>query len=824
MGRGDPFAITKSDTASEPMEFFMANSSAPQTISWLGRAYALLLGLIGLSLLAGGVMLIGLGGSPYYLLAGLAIVGSAILIWRNDRRGVWLFGTMLVVTLAWSIWEVGFEGWKLMPRLVAPAVLGIGLLLPGVRSASRHAPVTPRIGGWPAFAGGLVAALLLGAGLHAAGPGNPANPIWQTGGKVALPGQLATPLSSIEGGEWGAYGNDQGGTRFSPLDQINAGNVENLKVAWQADTGPRPEGASTGGLEVTPIMVGDSLYICNGTDAVIAFDAETGKRRWTFQMTNSASGKPCRGVTYYRVPGANGPCAERIYASSQVPDLVALDARSGQLCRDFGNNGRASLQKGMSGAPFGLYYVSSAPQLVRGKLVVGGSVLDNQFWGAPSGVVRAFDAVTGQLAWAFDVGRPDRRGEPPAGETYTPSTPNSWAPMSADEKLGLVYLPMGNSTPDLYGAQRRPFDDANASSIIAIDAETGTPRWRYQTTHHDLWDYDIPSQPTLVDLPTPGGVRPALIAPTKRGEIFVLDRQTGQPIKTVRELPVPQGGNGPGDRLSLTQPFSVGMPSFRGATLREADMWGLTPIDQMICRIMFKQSRYEGTLTPIGLERPTIVQPGYGGGVNWGSISVDIDRGIMLVPWMNLPTKSQLITRAEANNRGMVVHPVHGPVNTGNPMANTPYGAANGPFLSPLGTPCAPPAYGNMTAVDLRTGRVIWTKPFGTATDTGPLGLRSHLPITMGVPFSGGGITTRGGLTFIAASVEQAIRAYDVATGQELWKARLPAGGQATPMTYRAPRSGRQMLIIATGGKPTLKTTQGTTLVAFALPSSESVR
>lgn len=784
---------------------------------WCRIIYSAVLLIIGATLAIGGCFLIGAGGSFYYLVAGLVVLASGTLIWRRDRRGVWLYSAMLVGTLAWSVWEVGFETWLLVPRLVAPFMLGLGLLLPPIRRLGGDEPPIGRIGGWSALAGGMVAALLVGAGLNAAGPARPADPIWQAGGPVAALAKLATPLASIPNRDWGAYGNDQGGTRFSPLDQINSRNVANLKVAWTADTGGAPAGASTGGLEVTPIMVGDSLYICNGYDTVIALDAETGKQRWRFAMTNSASGKPCRGVTYYRVPGATGNCAERIYASSQMPDLVALDARTGRLCQGFGQHGRTSLQAGMSKAPFGLYYVSSAPQLIRGKLVVGGSVLDNQFWGAPSGVVRAFDAVTGQLAWAFDIGHPDQTGAPPSGQTYTPSTVNSWAPMSADEKLGLVYLPTGNSTPDLYGAQRRPFDDAYNSSIVALDAETGKPRWRFQATHHDLWDYDMPSQPTLVDLPTANGVRLALIAPTKRGEIFVLDRATGQPIKTVRELAVPQGGNGPGDRLSPTQPFSVGMPSFRGADLREAAMWGLTPIDQMLCRIQFKRARYEGTLTPIGLDRPTIVQPGYGGGVNWGSISVDVDRGIMIVPWMNLPTKSQLLSRADANKRGLKVGPIHGPVNTGAPMANTPYGAANGPFVSPLGVPCTPPAYASMTAVDLATGRVIWTKPFGTARDTGPLNIPSQLPIPMGVPFSGGGITTRGGLTFIAASVEQAIRAYDVSTGKEVWKARLPAGGQATPMTYRSP-SGRQLLVIATGGKPTLHTKQGTTLVAYALP------
>jgi quinoprotein glucose dehydrogenase len=778
--------------------------------------YAAVLVLIGLSLGAGGISLIYSGGSAYYLIAGVVVVASGALVWGRCRFGPWLFGAMLVGTVAWSLYEVGFDSWGLVTRLVAPFVLGLGLLLPSIRMGSDGF-FRPAIGGWTVFAGGLIAALLVWAGLNAVGSGRSWDPIWQTGTEIAAPARLTQPLAAIRGGQWAAYGNDQGGTRFSPLDQINVSNVADLKVAWEAEAGPIPSGASTGGLEVTPIMVDDSLYICNGYDTVIAYDAETGKQRWRFTMTDSASGKPCRGVTHYRVPGTTGRCAERIFASSQVPDLVALDARTGELCSGFGENGRVSLKAGMSDAPFGLYYVSSAPQLIRGKLVVGGSILDNQFWGAPSGVVRAFDAVTGQLSWAFDVGRPERQGAPPEGESYTPSTPNSWAPMSADESLGLVYLPMGNSTPDLYGAQRRPFDDDNNSAIIAVDIETGRPRWRFQATHHDLWDYDMPSQPTLVDLPTANGTRPALIAPTKRGEIFVLDRATGEPIKTVREMPVPQGGQGPGDRLSPTQPFSVGMPSFRGADLREASMWGLTPIDQMLCRIQFRRARYEGTLTPIGLDRPTIVQPGYGGGVNWGSISVDIDRGIMIVPWMNLPTKSQLLTREEADKRGLRVQPIRGPVNTGNPMANTPYGAANDPFVSPLGVPCTSPPYASMTAVDLATGRVIWSKPFGTARDTGPLNIPSQLSVTMGVPFSGGGITTRGGLTFIAASIEQAIRAYDVTTGEEVWKARLPAGGQATPMTYRAP-SGRQFLVIAAGGKPTLKTKQGTTLVAYALP------
>ena len=790
----------------------------PSTLGlWTRRSYAVLLAVVGLALLAGGVVLLTAGGSPYYIVAGLFVAASGILAWKGDRRGAWAYGALLVGTVAWSIWEVGFEPWLLVPRLVAPFVLGLGFLLPPLRTTTAGVR-TSRRGGWAALAAGLVLAMAVGAGLDAAGPGKPADPLWRTGAAVAAPGKLPSPMADVAGTDWPFYGNDRGGTRFSPLTQITRENVGKLEVAWEAETGPAAPGP-TGGLEVTPIMVGDSLYACNGYNVVMAFDAETGRERWRHAMTGtSESGKPCRGVSYYRVPDATGLCAERIIAASQAPDLIAVDAATGRPCPDFGDGGRVSLLDGLGEVPFGLYYVSSAPQVVRGKVVVGGGIPDNQLWGSPSGVIRAFDAVTGKLAWAFDVGRPDRTGAPPAGKTYTPSTPNSWAPISADEDLGLVYLPTGNSPPDLYGGQRRPFDDAYNSAVVAIDAATGRERWRFRTMNHDLWDYDVPAQPTLVDLPAEAGPRKAVIVSTKRGETFVLDRTTGDPIRPVTERPTPQGGIVPGERLAPTQPFSTGMPSFGGAVMREADMWGVTPIDQMVCRIRFRQARYEGTLTPVGTDRKTIIQPGYGGGVNWGSVSVDVDRGIMLAAWMRLPTQAQLLSRAQANERGFKVFDGKGPAPGPNaPMEGTPYAALNEPFLSPLGSPCSPPPWGLMSAVDLSSGRVIWSRPFGTARDTGPLGIPTMLPLPMGVPFSGGSITTRGGLVFIAASVEQAIRAYDVSTGEEVWKARLPAGGQATPMTYRSP-SGRQFVVVAAGGKPSIKTTPGTKLVAYALP------
>lgn len=790
----------------------MSTPHAAPSGSWWVRLYACLLALVGAVLAAGGVALLVQGGSVYYLLAGIASLASGVLVWRKDVRGAWLYGAMLAATLAWAVFETGANAWGLVPRLAAPFVLGIPLLFRAVVGVRRS------WGGLKGFGSVLLVAVGVGALLHAAAP-KPADPLRERGMAAKAPDTLAQPLAAVAGNDWVHYGNDQGGTRFSPLSQITTANVDKLEVAWEADVGPFA--GVRGSLQVTPINIGDALYVCNGHNIVISLDAETGRERWRYDMSGDSAptGKPCRGVSYYRVPDASGVCAERILATSQQPELFALDARTGFPCSGFGIDGRVRLLDGLGEVPPGYHYVSSAPQIVRGKAVMGGAIMDGQYWGEPSGVIRAFDAVTGRLAWAFDAGRPQDRSAPPAGESYTAATPNSWAPISADEKLGLVYLPMGNATPDFYGAQRRPFDDDISSSVVALDADTGALKWRYQTAHHDVWDYDVPSQPTLVDLPTPTGVRRALIQPTKRGEVFVLDRETGEPIKPVTERPVPQAGHMPGERLSPTQPFSTGMPSFRGPLLRESDMWGLTPIDQMLCRIRFKRTHYEGTLTPVTLGGTTIIDPGYSGGINWGSVSVDVDRGIMMVNWIRLPSVVEMFTRAEANARGFKLFDgTSGQGGGPQPQQNTPYAGRPGAFLSPLGMPCSAPPWGLLTAVDLGSGQVIWSKPLGDGRDSGPLGLRTHLPITMGVPNSGGSISTRGGLTFIGATVDSMFRAFDTATGTPLWSARLPGAGTATPMSYQSAQSGRQFVVIAAGGRAALKTRLSTKIVAYALP------
>jgi quinoprotein glucose dehydrogenase len=790
----------------------MITNTESRLITWLRHCIVLLLALTGFTLLVGGAMLVMAEGSSYYILCGTTLLVVAWLVHRRHRWAFPGYSLVLAITLGWSIWEAGLDGWALVPRLGAPIALGLLLLLPHVCTPSplhKRRKLT--------YGAGLTLALIAGFLLHStAGPGEPA-PWLRRGLQAETP---AAVRKAADRTDWVAFGNDQGGSRFSPLSQITADNVSKLKVAWTANTGPMAPGPKNG-LETVPIMISDTLYACSGFNQIVALDAEDGTTRWNYNMSGGvpASGKPCRGVSYYRVPNATGVCAERIYAASQTPALVAVDARTGQACPGFGKSGFVDLNANISKYPRGQFYVSSAPQVIRGKIVVGGGIPDGQFWGGPSGVIRAFDAVTGQLAWAFDAGHPERIGAPPDGAVYTPSSPNSWAPISADESLGLVYLPMGGATPDNYGGQRRALDDKYGDTILALDAETGRPRWNFQTTHHDIWDYDVPAQPTLVDLPIAGGVRHALIQATKRGEVFILDRTNGQPIFPVKEQTAIQDGIAPGERLAPTQPASINLPAFRGATLLEKNMWGLTPIDHMLCRLQFRQSRYEGHLTPPSLDKPTLFDPGSAGGSNWGGVSVDIDRGILVVTWMQTADRVEILTRAEAIKRKFKLMDGQSPGGDAErPMLNTPYAAYGKPFVSPLGVPCNAPPWGLIGAVDLATGKLLWHKPLGSARDSGPFGIPSMLPLTIGTPLTGGTVTTRGGLVFVGAAAENTLRAFDVRNGREVWQARLPAGGNASPMTYRSPRSGRQFVVIAAGGKTALKTTIGNSIVAFALP------
>ena len=659
--------------------------------------------------------------------------------------------------------------------------------------------------------------MILGSGLHALRY-TPPDPIYQTGMTAAPAAALRQPGQN--GADWAVWGENNGGSRFSSLTQITPENVANLKVAWTYRTGRDPDGQFAR-LSVTPLKVDRTVYLCTGWNDVIALDAETGKVRWRAHSGNKTDPYgSCRGVAYYQAPQVTGSCAKRIITATVDARLIALDANTGSRCPGFGTNGVVSLATGMGPMPKGYYFVDSAPVIIRGRIILGGRVLDNQFWGEPSGVIRAYDAVSGKFAWAFDVGHPDRQSEPPPGQTYTRSSPNSWAPMSADDALGLVYVPMGNATPDFFGAQRRPFDDKYSSSTVAIDAATGKVRWSFQTTHHDLWDYDVASQPTLADVTlADGSIRHLLVQATKRGELFVLDRVTGKPFHQVTERAVSTAGGMAGERLSPTQPFSTGMPSLAGPTLTERDMWGVSPIDQLWCRIVFREARYDGPLTPPG-PTPSIEYPGSAGGSNWGSVAIDLDRHIVIANATRIPMWVKLLTRSEARREGIEVYDANSKkvLNGSGPQDGTPYAVNIHPFLSPLKVPCSSPPFGTISAIDLLSGKLIWTKRFGSAENSGPFGLPSFLPFTIGVPSLGGPITTRSGLTFIAATQDDHFRAYDTRTGRVLWDTKLPTSAHATPMTYLSPESGRQFLVVAASGFKALNSKPGDYIVAYALP------
>jgi len=776
---------------------------------WQLIVFGVLLSVIGLILLVRGATLMALGGSWYYAIAGLLLLASGVLLVRARMEAVWIYAAVFVGTILWALWEVGLSFWPLVPRLAPVLVLAFlfALAFPILSGGQRRKESY-------ALAGLLLVGMVVGCAF-----------MFQSHGVVRQ--RLANaPLADAPpaGENWQYYGRNPRGTRFAPDRQITKDNVSNLQVAWTFRTG---ELAQTPAyvFQNTPTQIGDTLYICTPRNKVFALDAETGAQRWVFdpQTESVPIWNRCRGVGYYE-PAAqyatqafdDGTCAQRIVLTTIDARLIQLDAKTGQPCTSFGNNGSVNLTVNMGEVKPGYYYPTSTPTVMRNLILVGGWVRDGAETGEPSGVVRAFNADTGALVWAWDLGNPDVKDVPPP-EGYSRGTPNMWSTPAFDDELGLVYLPLGNGTPDFWGAHRSQATNDYASSVVALDIETGRERWKFQTVHIDTWDYDIGTQPALYDIPDgKGGVIPALIQATKIGQIYVLDRRDGTPIFPIEERPVPQEGHQPGNIFAPTQPFSVGMPAFGGDTLTEKDMWGTTFFDQLECRIAFKRLNYVGIYTPIVTDVATMIYPGYMGGMNWGSVAVDEQRGLLIVNDIRLP---QLAIHMPQGSVTPDVVAATGFARAGTHVqAGTPYSTIRGLFYSGLGIPCHAPPWGVLAAVDVRTGSLVWQRPAGTVEDVVlGAGFKTGLPIPIGMPTLGGPLSTASGLVFYAGTQDYYLRAFDTATGDELWKGRLPVGAQATPMTYTSPASGRQFIVVAAGGtafSPDL----GDYVVAYALP------
>ena len=837
----------------------MVATRAPRAI--LLTIVAFVLAIAGLGLTGGGIWLIGLGGSWYYGLVGVAFLATAVLLFMRRPSALWLYAAIVAGSVVWALTESGFDWWPLAARGDVIVIVGAILLLPWItRALGRREADTATgertkavRGGSIALAATLVAAVAVGVVSWFSEPHRVEGQLAAAPNEAAARDEAAMPP-----GEWHAYGRTDYGQRYAPLDQITPENVDQLQVAWTYHTGDmrgqQGDPAETT-FEVTPLKIDERLFLCTPHQKVIALDATTGEEAWRYdtQILDDLALQhlTCRGLAYYPGPteqqqapapgretAADDQTAEQPVAANADPavqDLpvaaaradrvvdctamlfmptadgrvIALDPDSGGVCGNFGDGqGQISLWPDMPNIRPGAYYSTSPVQVVGDRMIVGGTVLDNVSVSEQSGVIRAYAIPSGELLWAWDPGDPDQSAPLPEGETYTANSPNSWSIMSADADLGLVYVPMGNQPPDQWGGNRSDAVERYSSAVVALDVETGAVRWVYQTVHHDLWDYDVPSQPSLVDLTIDGEAVPALVQPTKQGDLYVLDRRTGEPIVPVREVAVPQGA-AEGDYTAPTQPVS-GL-SFAPPALDGASMWGATMFDQLACRIRFHQLRYEGRYTPPSREG-SLVYPGNFGVFNWGSIAVDPRSGGAFVTPTYIAFVSRLIPR-ENDSSLYVGTPPEGALPALNENFGAPFAVELKPFTSFLGLPCQQPPWGYVAGADLATGEVAWMHRNGTVEDLAPV----PLPLRMGVPNQGGPILTAGGLAFLSGTLDYYVRAYDAATGEQLWKSRLPAGGQATPMSY-AGRDGRQYLLVVAGGHGSIGTAPGDSVIAYALP------
>ncbi len=629
-------------------------------------------------------------------------------------------------------------------------------------------------------------------------------------------------------GDWPYYGRTQAGLRYSPLTGIDRDSVADLQLAWTYRTG---DGARYGeaflagqAFEATPTLVAGALIVCTPSGRLVALDPASGAERWSHDPNRGldprrAALPKCRGVAQWTdgqaPPGAH--CSHRIVWGTWAFRAYAVDARTGRPCTDFGTAGEVALDPGRPLDADEWVNIPAPPAIAGDLAIFGSSISDSVRADGPRGTVRALDVRTGALRWTFEP-VPIDPGDPAAAgwegdSARRTGNANVWTMMAVDAERDLVFLPTSSAGPDYFGGGR-PGDNRYANSLVALRASTGEVVWHFQTTHHDVWDYDLPAQPILVDLPRDGIRVPAVVQLTKQGLVFVFHRETGAPLFPIEERAVPSDGVD-GERLSPTQPFPVAPPPLVAQGVRPDDAWGITFIDRWLCRRRIEALRHGAIYTPPSREG-TIYMPSFVGGANWGGGAYDPVRNLLLVSTLHAPGVVRLVPRRPGDDPAHDVMHFGGDfdIDTGIlfPQRGAPYRVQTSMLVSPLGMPCVEPPWGRLTAVDLARGTIAWQVPLGSLDKLLPV----PLPLQWGTPHAGGAIVTAGGLVFIGATIDDRLRAFDVQTGELLWSADLPAGGQATPMTYAV--DGRQYVVIAAGGHALFQGTPGDYVIAFALP------